>query len=212
MNFCGNCGTNIPEGSPFCPTCGAPAPAPENQPAGGKKMDIKKLIIAGVAVVVAVVLCIVLFTSCSSGPEKVVDKALSAVYEDFDAEALIDCMHEDIIDEMCEQADMDKDEIVEKMQDMLDEMKDAAEDDEITVEWEITEVDDMKKSELKDIQELYEDEFDLEVTDGKVVEVELTVYEDGDEEDDSDMELEVVKIDGEWYPATTNPSSLMAGM
>lgn len=204
MNFCGNCGTNIPEGSPFCPTCGAPAPAPENQPAGGKKMDIKKLIIAGVAVVVAVVLCIVLFTSCSSGPEKVVDDYLTAMFKEFNVEeAMETCLHEDVIEEAKDQAGDSYDMMIDALQEQFDDIEEAMEEEDGSIDWDIKEVDDMKKSKLEDYEEMYEDEFDLEVTDGKIVEVEV-VFSSDDDEKEEDIELEVIKVDGDWYIASTD--------
>lgn len=218
MSFCGNCGTTIPEGSPFCPTCGAPAPAPA--PAqGGNKFDLKKIIIAGVAVVLVVVLCIVLFSSCGGGggassPEKVVDKFLTAAYKDFDAEATFKCMMpEDIIDEQMEKEDMEPDEAYEEFQDKLDDLKEAFEDNDVKISWEIGDVDELDKDDIKDIQEIYEDQMDLdiEIEDAATVEVELIAEADGDE-NSMDMDWSVVKIDGDWYVDVGSMAKLFMGM
>ena len=216
MSFCGNCGTTIPEGSPFCPTCGAPAPAGQQAPqGGGSKFDLKKIIIAGVAVVLVVVLCILLFSSCGGGsgsPEKVADKFMSAMFKDCDAEKISDLIHPDIVDAMVEdEYDGDKDEYLEEGQETFDKMNEGFEENEISIDWEVGDVEDIEDDDLEEIQEKYDDEYELEVSAAAVVEIELIAEFKG-EENSSKMEIPVVEIDGGWYVDNAGVGSAMAGM
>ena len=194
MNFCGNCGSNIPEGSPFCPNCGAPAQSAQAATAEktGNGLDVKKIIIGGVAVVLVVLFCVLIFGGCSSGPEKAVDNMMEAIYKDFDKDAAVDLIHEDMSKEIGAK---------DSAKYLTNLWEDLKEDDEVELEWKIDKVKDVDEDDLEDIQDLYDDRYDLEVTDAKEVKVEYTIYEDGDEEEDDKLKVTVVKIDGDWYCA-----------
>ncbi len=210
MNFCGNCGANIPDGSPFCPNCGAPAPSDNGANAQGKKLDIKKLIIAGVAVLLVILLCVLIFSGCGNGagsPEKVAKQYLKATYDTCDYGDILDLYHKDVIEEMLDDEDYDSES--ELIDDMNDELEDNMEDredeyDNLSVDWEIKKVKDADKSTAKYIKNLYDDEYDLEVDEVQEVKYKVTFEfeEDGDDEDyDFDGSIIVVKIGGTWYKA-----------
>lgn len=211
-NFCSNCGTIIPEGSPVCPTCGAPAPAPQQAPTGGSKKGLVGILIAVVAVVLVVVLCVALLGGNS--PKSVADDYMKAMFKQQDAGKMLSLIHKDILDAAYEEADMDKDEFEEELQDMMDMMYEGLDDecDEWNVTWEIGDVDDVDDDELEDIQDYYDDDYDVKVKDAKTVEINATVevtVDDETEEEDTDMEIIVVKIGNKWY---LDPESMAAAM
>ncbi len=201
-NFCSNCGTVIPEGSPVCPTCGAPAPAPQQAPTGGKKKNLIGIIIAVVAVVLVVVLCASLFGGNS--PKSVADDYMKATFKQQDAGKVLDLIHKDVIKAACDDEDMSRKELEEEAQDMFDEMFEFLDDscDEWKVDWEIKDVEDLDDDELEEIQDYYDDDYDLKVKDAKMVEIEANIevtVDDETEDQDQDIEIYVVKVGGKWY-------------
>ena len=210
--FCGNCGTAIPEGSAFCPNCGAAAPnAPANNTAseGGKKFDMKKLVISVVAIVLVVLLCVLLFSGCGNGAssaEKVAKKYAEATFESCDYADIIELYHEDTIEDRIDDGNFDdEDEMIEDMsEDMQDRMDDLEKKyDNLSISWEVKKVKDADKSVRKEIREFYDDEYDLEVDEVKIAHIEVTYeYEDddGDEDDfEEGLDLRIVEIGGRWY-------------
>ena len=70
---------------------------------------------------------------------------------------------------------------------------------EVMLSYEITDTWDMDEDALADIQEEYEDKYDIKVKAGKVVEVEVTLNLDGKKEDSAIMEVIVLKVADSWY-------------
>ncbi len=156
-----------------------------------------------IAAMLVVAMCFAM-TACSGAhgsPEDVAEALVEAVFDDFDAKAAMDLIHEDIKEKSFEEADMDEDEIIEEMQEGLDEAKEDMEESDGSVEWEVDEAKDMDKDKLDTIKESCE-EIDLEVTDGKTVEITITAFEDGEEVGELPMSIDVVEIDGDWYLAS----------
>ena len=170
----------------------------------------KRTLFAIVAIMLVLAMCFAM-TACNNkddkdddskeskkGPEDVAEAFLEAMYKDFDVDALVDCLPEEMIDKVVEEEyDGDKDEFLEEGQEMLDGIKEEMEEEDGSIEWKIDDVEDMDKDELKDAEELYE-EFGLEVTDGKTVLVTVIVSDDG-EEMEEELPVSVVEIDGDWY-------------
>lgn len=191
VKFCGSCGSQVEPAQPAVMPdySGAVQPAAK---AGGSKS--KLLIIAAVAVVaVAVVLFLIFGGSGGPGgsPEDAVENFLDSTFS-ADVDGILSVVPEELAEEALD--DMDPDEMEEYLQEMLDGIESFG----VRYSYEILETDDVSKSELKELKEHYEDEYDIEVTDAQVVEVELNVESDFGDQSES-MEFTVIEIGGDWY-------------
>ncbi len=171
---------------------------------GNFKIDLMKLLIAGGALVLVVVLLIVLLGS-SGSPKSVAEKAVGAYFDDFDADAIIDLVHEDVISVIADDEEMTEKELRRECQEEINEFRlyIEREYDDYSIDWEVIDVRDASFSDLEEAQEDYLDySYNLHVTDMKIAKVHLEVeyVEDGELDRESDTEeIELVKIDGDWY-------------
>ena len=222
--FCGNCGTQNADNSAFCKNCGAQLngaaqPQQSQQPqqpvyqqpyyAAPKKPLNKKLIgiIAGgaAAVVLVVVLLIVLLGGggVAGSPEEVAENYIDSM-ANFDTDDLLALIPEAALDYVAEEEGYDDiDEMREEMkagEDEMDEMLDMV--DSFNVDCEVLKTTNYKKADLQDVQEYYEEEFNVEVTAAALVKVEITVEVSAmgqSMENSNEMEIPVIQIDGNWY-------------
>lgn len=197
--YCGNCGTQNDDFSPFCIGCGArlnedPAPV---APAPAPKKSKKGLLIAIIAAVVAVAVALVLIFTIST-PKSVVKKYMDA-YLDPDGKAMLSVIPKAVVKEDIGDKDDQKD-YVEEMEDTLDELYDEMDDyyDRWSIDYKISDVEKVDKDDLEEIQEYYEDEYDIKVRAAKEVTVDVTVKVDGDKEK-VEMTIYVIKVGGKWY-------------
>lgn len=175
-----------------------------------KKTNIKRILLALVAVVLTFAMCFAL-VGCGGGdkdddkggknkassksPEQLAEDLMEAMWEDYSASAMFKLAHEATYDE----------ELEEEVQTALDGMKesmDSMEDYNAEVTWEILGSEDMDESDLEDYKDLYADEYDLEVEKGKVVKANMCItFEVAGEEQTSEEETEIpfLCIDGKWY-------------
>ena len=192
--FCGNCGTQNPDNAPFCSGCGAQlnaASAPEasaaprvhTRPRNNKKKLVG--IIAGVLAAVAVLLIILTcFGRGAATAKGAARKAIKAI-EKCDGEAYLKLFHKKVIEENCDDKEEQK-EYAEYLEEEFEYMADYS--------FKIKDVEKVDKDDLEDIKEYYEEEYDLKVSNAKVVTVEATY--DGDT---VELELYVIKIGMKWY-------------
>lgn len=171
---------------------------------GNFKVDLMKLLIAGGALLLALVLVVVLAFSANN-PKSIAQKAVGACLDDFDADAVLDLVHEDVLSIIANEEDMTVKQLRRECQAEFDERKQRIEKayDEYSVNWEVVNIRDASFSDLEDIQEDYLDySYNLLVTDVKIAKVyaEATFIDDGDYDHESDiLEYILVKIDGNWY-------------
>ena len=215
--FCGKCGTQIPDGAAFCPSCGnAVAAQPAvNQAETVTALPKKKVntntivgIVAVAAVVVAVAIILIsIFAGGGSGsgsPEAVVEKYMEASL-DFDIDRLLECMHDDVIKQAADELyDGDVKELKAELKEDLDEAKEYMEllGSEIELSYKIVDSTSIKGDNFDDIAEDFKDEFDLKISAAAIVDVEQStsgeilgeIYDETNE-----MSVIVVKIDGKWY-------------
>ena len=207
-NFCGNCGTVIPEGSAVCPNCGAAvaaapvaaeAQAPKANPLEALKGK-KNILVAAVAAVLVVVLAILLF---GSSPKAAAKKYLNAQTH-FNAKGIYNSYHKEVMKERLDAMDKDKKEYLDDTQDSLDDMKDEIkkEYDKYSPSVKIIDVWDVKNSEAKEYKDMYDEQYDLKVKDVKEVRYVVTtkIKDDGDKDLSVDVgSVMVGKIGGKWY-------------
>lgn len=192
MKTCTNCKGTLPKNSTVCPHCGIAVNNKKRFPVIGLILAI----ILGAAIVIGTY-------TLSKGegayrPEYVVDKYIKAYYVDYDAERVFTLSHPDYVDAMCEEMDVDRSDRIDEMQVDLDELEEEMKDVDGSVKWKITDIDDVDKDEMDEIEEYY-DECDIKVKDAKLVEVNVTAYEDGEKSDKITLEFYVIKADGKWY-------------
>lgn len=162
---------------------------------------MKKLI----SMLLVLVMCTLALTSCggaNSSPEAVVEAAMGLM-EDPDVKTLKNLLPEVAWETLYDEADMDEDEFWEEVEDSFEEAKEMMEDYEgYKFSFEIDEVDKMKRSEVKDLNEELEDFLDDDIEEAAVVTVEVAFsFEfDGEEiDEESEREFTVFKYDGDWY-------------
>jgi hypothetical protein len=158
-----------------------------------------------ISLLLVLTMCVLSLASCGGGnssPEGVVELAME-LYENPSAKTLKKLLPDEVWEVIIDDEDMDEDEfwdeMDENMEDAMDEMEDM---DGFKFSFEITDVDDMKKSEVKDLNEELEDYLDDDIDGAAVVTVELTYsFEyDGEEfEEDTEIEFTVFEYDGSWY-------------
>ena len=194
--FCGNCGAQNADGAAFCKNCGAQLNAAPQQPqqpvyqqpvyqqqyyAAPKKPFNTKLIgiIAGAAAAVAlvVVLLIVLLGGGvgASSPEAVAEKFVEAA-GDMDVDDLLNLVHEGTWDYLADDLGYDD---IDEMREIMEENADLAKDEmggaSMKLSGEAVDTEKASKSELKDVAEMYDEEFGLEVTGAVEVETDITL-------------------------------------
>lgn len=228
--FCKNCGKPIEEDAKFCANCGegvnaietaapvetaaqeAPevqevpaAPVPNGEyapvvaaPNGNKK---KLFIIIGAAAA-AIVAAIVVFFCFFYGnsPEAVAEKFATALAE-YDAESLVECVPDFMIEEAAEQYDVsaDRDAVAKAIQETYDENID---DDDMPKDFKVLGTviseDYFDQEDKEDFIKECKEYYDVVVEDVCVVEVNYTAVFDGEEETEY-MDVTCAKIDGTWY-------------
>lgn len=221
--FCTNCGKNIPDGSQFCPECGATqetqpayaapagtyAPPAYTPPATGKTVTVagktfpaKLLAIAG-AVVVGVVVLILLCSALFGGGRETPLKNYCKAYGKANVSAFLKLYPEEVLDEVYDWDSDDKDDIQDYLDDGLDDMEDIYGED-ITMSYEIKTEKELNDKRLKALGEYLEDNYDMdadELSAGYVMQVKWTIEGD-DDSDNSKNWVVVYKYDGDWYMDT----------
>ena len=214
--FCGKCGASVSETAKFCMACGNPVPpiqpeaspdpivqeAPAAPPASAPvKRSKKKLVIW--LIIAALILAAGATTGClllrKNTPRKVAYAAMDAIFEP-DAGALFDLIPKQVLEEEFGGRlgqKTAKAQLQENLEDMLSDYHRYYEDPEI--EYNVVDVHKLPDSVLEELQEVYEDEFDCQITDAREVIVHLVITDDDDAYYSSVDMLTLVKVDGKWY-------------
>lgn len=206
--FCGKCGTQNVDGTPFCAGCGAPLGGAAN---GGKKVNLPKvgklnlkdrktLISLGAGLLALVLIFVLLFGGNS--PKGVVKKYMKAIQK-ADAAAVVKLLPKKVVNEAKDEMDMSNKEWKEYLEEMSEDLADSYEameeyyDGKLKITYEIKDVEKLDKDDLKDLKEEYKDELDIKVKDARIVEVKVTT-KIGDEKMKSEQEILVIKVGGKW--------------
>ncbi len=195
--FCGHCGSKQKAGTKFCDNCGQPMEASQRvfKPSIPKWAKLSKSdrigIIAAGAAAVVVLLAVLISSLFSSGPEAAAKKYMKA-FTSGNAKAVLNMVHRNVLEELADSADMDKDEMIDSLQDNFDDIEDQLED----TSWKVLRVKEYDKDdeEYEKLEEVYEDNFDLKVK--GVAKVKVKMELDDDEETE---EFWFVKIGSKWY-------------
>lgn len=224
MKFCGNCGKQLEDTEMFCSSCGAvqdannssaeaPKTAGETAQEYGKKavdfaqdqfqnikkMDIKKIAIAVVAAVVALILVVNVFRTFIHGTGTITVKGAVKEYITYDK--VEDYLDVTMTNKMQKAYKEEMEDTVDDYDEFIDECNDDMDDD---VEYKNIKIDKKKKlskSKAKAYTELIEDNLDVKAKVSKVYKVNVSYkvrYEDGDW-DKKETTLYIGKISGNYY-------------
>ena len=210
MKICPTCGAQLNDDAVFCAACGNAVPAAVEaapqidgfapaaaQPSGGNKKAL--IAIVAVAAVAAVVLVIVLFSTLFSSPKSTV-KAYFRAMNSRNASKIVKLEYpKPILEELEDEDDRDKDDLIDSIEDGFETKDELYGDDWKYKDIKITKVKDMKDDDFEDLQEICEDEYDMKITDAKIVKVDYTIEGDDDENEVEDREFIVIKYKGKWY-------------
>lgn len=149
--------------------------------------------------------------------EKVIKTYISASIEDPDAYELITLIPDEILDEAVKDSDVGRRENIENLQDSLEQSAKYLYNrcDELSVSFEIADVDDSSKNEIKLLSDDCEDLFGFTVSDEKEITVELSINMviDGEEDTETrDVKFTVIKVNGDWYLWEIDGRSLKEGI
>ncbi len=218
--FCGKCGTQIVQGDLFCNNCGASIDAqqttqtqagvaqiaPEIGYVKNKKKSAKKSVIV-ISIIAFVLIAAILFVAIFGlrTPKSIANKFMKAMFVDADAESIVAMMPKEFIEYYENESDESKEDYIEFLQDSIDYMHDEFDErfaEDWFVDWEITDVKNLKSAELKELENVYEESLDIEYNDIKrvIVKAPIKYTLDGDNvKETEDMEVYVIKIGQKWY-------------
>lgn len=200
--FCRNCGTQNQDGAGFCCSCGAPlssgGPAGGGAAAKAKNINVKLIGIVAAVIVVLFVAFKLLFGG-GGGPEKSATKFVDSIFKG-DGKAIVNMIPDKVIEEIMDEEDMTKKEMIEELNDGLEYIKDDMDDmyDKWSVKCKVLDTEDFSKRELRDLADRYEDSYDIDVKAAKTVSVKATLKADG-ETDSNTMDIVMIKVGGKWY-------------
>lgn len=213
---CKICGAALPENAKFCGKCGAKfgaVPAPiEPKPMPVQPRSKKPLIIAVAVILALITIGLVIFlcsddddrdskrSKKSNDAESVAEEYVNIVFcGDGDANDLIELFHPDVVSIVLDDLGVSKKARIADINDYLDEMQEELEDEDVEItEVEVRSVKDLSDDEFEDLEEYYDDAFDLTIDEAKFVKIRIYADVDG-EEDTENEDLIVVKIDGDYY-------------
>ena len=189
--FCGQCGTPNADDARFCANCGevlnaAPAPEPVAPPKKSKKGLL--FIISGAVLAVVLLLVIILSTGRGALTAKGLAKDYIKFYEKGKGAALLKLWHKDVVEDYFGDKD-DQESFIDSIEDMVDNYN---------PKMDLVKIEDVSKSELKDIKEYYDEEYGLKVKKAKVIIIECSM-EDWGEEYTNEMKVYAIKIGCKWY-------------
>lgn len=203
MAFCPNCGKVIPDGT----VCDCQMQAQNNSPVPPTN-NKKQLLVVGIsAVAVIAVLCLIV--SSLGGGYKEPIKDLVKGFNKCNCEKIIDAtMPKEYLKELkkdLKDDDEDWDDYIDDANDYLEDAKDDIEDiygknTKISVKF--LDKKDVKKSDMKKIEEMYDDFYDVEVKKAYKVKIEMEIKGKDDEDSEKNW-LYVVKIKGDGWKIST---------
>lgn len=211
--YCGNCGKQNPDNAVFCQECGAklyssgrPAPVQTMLPPVSRKSiavetarPIGRIVLVGLAAVVLAVLVLLGWIIFGGrGYEETVGQFFSSIL-DADVESFMELIPPEILEAVDDEADYENlEESFDISKTFLSRLYDP---EEYEFSYEIIEDEDLSKSELRDLQEEYEEGIEgIKITQAKTVTVEVLILSaDNDVEINNEAEIPVIKIGRSWY-------------
>lgn len=166
-----------------------------------KKMNFKKIIISLVALLVCFVMSLS-FTGCQRNtPKSVVNHYFNAMFKTFDTQEFIDVMSPLRFEADMKRSGVPEDQYDESVAILLYGVRDQIKNGNLTVSWDIQDVEDLDEDTFAQLKEHYSNEYDYNLRNAKLVKAEADKTS-ADKTDTTTFEFVVVKIDGKWYVDT----------
>lgn len=165
-------------------------------------MKLTKKIIA-IVLATLTILSTFAFAGCTGNPKAMAVKAVKASFNG-DYKTLVSMINPKLLDELLEQAEIDKSDLKEIYKEIAEDRKEYNKDEEMKfTKAQVTKTDEKKNSEVKDYVANYEDydyikDLDLDVKDVMECTVKYYWKEDGDSEHEKDT-MTFMKVGGKWY-------------
>lgn len=206
--FCNVCGNIIPQDSSVCPVCDTPVQLRPTVP--HKKQIWKRNIVALILIALFVVVCLCVVNLIESNSdsgflapsetmdaESAVKGYFRALFDDCDYDEFIEYIYEDELEAKCDKEGITASEFESSIKTMMQGVENAKENG-AKIEYEVLNKDGFDSSDVDEIIEMYEDEYDIEVDDARQFKVKSSVS--GTDNDINQTETAtVVKIGGKWY-------------
>ena len=202
--FCKQCGNQMADNEVVCASCGASQePIPQNiinsaAAEEGKSKSGNGKFIAVIVAIVVIILIVLKLIFGTAAYEKPLKNFFEGI-EDKDGDKIEEAFPEFYGDKMTKLYDFD---------DVADELYDRLEDEfgkNIKISYKIKDKEKIDKDDLEDIEEEIKDDYDEKVKVSKGYELELKLKVKGKKDkDEHTSELEVYKIDGDWYIMRTS--------
>lgn len=213
--FCKNCGAPLKEGAKFCSKCGTPVSVDASGAVGGKNVNYREggtsspqtqkrppYLAIGVIVLGVIVLAVVGKFVFGRGYVKPV-KAFVKGIEQEDGEKILSAYSKNTIKKMEDNFGVKGRKLEKQMEKnslyMITEEDLDGED--IQIKYKIEDNKKLDKEDIKDIKKDLKEFMDIreDISAARELDVVFTIYVDGDEEDETDITMEVIKVDGKWY-------------
>lgn len=204
--FCGKCGAENTNNAEFCKNCGARLKKEVNEKRtltlpdqDGKN---KRIGIIAVILLIIVLVLVGIFLFGGRSYKGTIKKYVNASF-DADAKKILDLMPKKMIEYAMAEEGQDPEDLDEIIDDMNEELQDQLDylDEYLGEGWknsyEIADEKTIKRDDLEDIKEAYEDA-DIKVSAAKEVEIEITVKAD-DTESSNTMDITLIKVGRSWY-------------
>jgi len=169
------------------------------------KGPAKLIIICAAAGCLVIALLIFLLNLGNIQAKNIAKKTLNA-YFDYDYAALANMVHGDIIEQTIDEVNKnevdakDRDDLDDFLEDEADGDKDRDEEYGSSYDYKILGVSAIKGKDLKALQDYYDDEYDLKVSEAKSVKLEVYNLYHGVKTRKYYTYLTIVKIGSKWYP------------
>ncbi|WP_282924052.1 zinc-ribbon domain-containing protein [Mediterraneibacter massiliensis] len=206
--FCKNCGAQLNEGVKFCSKCGAPAAGGDNSgqqdDSNTRAQAAKKPPYLAIGAIVLGVIVLLLAGKFLFGRGYVKPlKAFVKGIEQEDGEKILSVYSKKTVKKMEDNFGLEgrKLEKYWEKNAIYALTSEELEGKDIKIKYKIEDNEKLDKDDIKDIEKELKEYMDIreDVSAARELEVAFTIYEDGDKEDEVDVTMEVIKVDGKWY-------------
>ena len=214
--FCGKCGEKNEDNAKFCVKCGEKFNNSQMEKNDVPKVNLpgsandknRKVGIAAVAIVLILVICVIGTALGGRSYKKTASQFIDAVFN-ADAKTMINLIPKSMVKSMVEEEYDSKSEMIEDFEEMLQSGFVDAMERYIGENWKLTykvlKVEDVSSKKLKDIKEEYKETANINVSDAKIVKMELTLKSKDDDYSDT-INIHLIKVGRSWYIDFLNTS------
>ena len=216
--FCKNCGTELKEGTKFCPKCGTPAATTQQMYSGqqqgggaeGRSLGVlserkarKAPVFAIGAIVILIIAVVLVIRGCAGGGYEEPIRNLVKGIENQDGKQILKAFSDEMMEAAEEESGYSREEFAEMYENMFNYSIGDVNlfDVDYRIDYEIEDDYDLSEREVKEIEDELSDEgIDVDIKAGKEVELTLEIsVKNIDYHEEEDKTVEVIKIGQNWY-------------